>query len=66
MPGLAEFYFRNADDPNYIEDILEVSDEIEILIYQIKMVLLTNQGEVLGEPKFGGELQKILFEFDLF
>lgn len=63
--GLKEFYFRDTDDPNYIEDVLETSDELEILIYQIKTVLLTNKGEVLGEYKFGANLEHDLFSFDL-
>ena len=50
---LQEFYFRDETDPNYVEDTYRVSDELESLIYQIRMTMGTTQGEVLGEPGFG-------------
>jgi len=55
---------RNPDDPNYKVSTLEVSDEIEMLITQIKMILLTDQGDVLGAPDFGMSLESLLFTFD--
>jgi len=60
--GAVEFYFRDEDDPNYQDEVLQTSDEIEMLVYQIKMVLLTNNGEVLGEPRFGASLENLLFD----
>ena len=58
---MKEFYFRDETDPNYVPDVLEISHEIEALIYQIKMTLGTSQGEVIGSSKFGGNLDDILF-----
>src|SRR3989304_1417726 len=59
-----ERYMRNSDDPNFKDNLLEVSDEIEILISQIKMILLTDQGDILGAPDFGMSLESLLFTFD--
>ena len=56
---------RDTDDPHYKEGILEINDELEMLIGQIKMLLFTNTGEVLGQPDFGINLEEQLFTFNL-
>lgn len=58
---MKEFYFRDELDPNYIPDLLETSNEIEALIYQIKMTLNTSKGSVLGSTQFGASLEDLLF-----
>jgi len=58
---MKEFYFRDDLDPNYIPDLLETSNEIEALIYQIKMTLNTSKGSVLGSTQFGASLEDLLF-----
>lgn len=59
---LSDFYFRPADDPNYLSDIQHIHDEVEEAVYQTKMTLLTNKGEVLGEPNFGFNAEDYLFD----
>ena len=56
-----DIYMRDPEDPNYKPGILEVSDEIQMLISQIKMILFTNKGEVMGAPEFGVNLEEQLF-----
>lgn len=63
---MADFYFRAEDDPNYKENIFESSNDIENTISQVRMTLLTKKGEVLGEPNFGLDPTKYLFEFEGF
>ena len=60
-----DFYMRAVGDPKYIKDTLETTDEIEEAVSQIRMTLLTEKGEVLGEPNFGVDVNKYLFEFDI-
>lgn len=61
-----DIYMRDPQtDPNYKDGILEVSDEIEMLIAELKMMLYTNRGEVLGAPDFGANLEEMLFNFGL-
>ena len=60
-----ELYFRSPDDPNYKTGIMEINDDIEMLLGQIKMMLFTNKGEVLGAPDFGANLEELLFTFNL-
>lgn len=63
---MRELNIREENDPNYMKGMLEINDEIEALIYQIKMPLGTNKGEVLGEPDFGCDLDSMLFSSDFY
>ncbi len=65
MAHLRDFYTRTIEDPKYLDDKVEVSDDLESTIQQIKMTLFTKKGEVLGEPDFGIDLNKYLFEYDI-
>jgi len=58
---LKEFYFRDEQDPNYMPDVLEISNEIECLIYQIKMTIGTSRGDILGTTQFGANVEDMLF-----
>lgn len=64
MADIRDFYMRGKGDPKYDPSQIEVYDEIEASINQVKMTLLTNQGEVLGEPNFGIQAERYLFEFE--
>lgn len=61
---MKDFYFRPVEDPNYKTDIFESTNDIENTISQVRMTLLTRKGEVLGEPNFGLDVTKYLFEFE--
>ena len=65
MAQLRDFYTRTDEDPKYLNDKVEVSDDLESTIQQVKMTLFTKKGEVLGEPDFGIDLNKYLFEYDI-
>ncbi len=60
-----ELYFRDPSDPSYQEGIMEVSDELEMVIGQIKMILGTSPGEILGAPDMGVDLESQLFVFNV-
>lgn len=65
MAQLRDFYTREGDDIKFQEGRLEISDDLESAIQQIKMTLFTNKGEVLGEPDFGLDIEKYLFEYSI-
>jgi hypothetical protein len=65
MANLRDFYLRPEEDPQFERDRVEISDDLESAIQQIKMTLFTNKGEVLGEPDFGVDIDKYLFEYSL-
>ena len=62
---MREIYNRDPLDPNYTPYQIETSDPVEICVGQIKMLLLTNKGEVLGDPKFGLNLEDLIFNLNL-
>ena len=62
---MIEIYNRDPGDYGYKKDILETTDPIEICIGQLKMLLLTNKGEVLGDPGFGIGLDDLVFNLEL-
>jgi len=65
MANVRDFYTRSEEDPKFRKDQVEVYDDLEACITQVRMTLLTNKGEVLGEPSFGLQVEKYLFDFDL-
>jgi hypothetical protein len=65
MASLRDFYTRPPEDPKYLDDMVELSNDIEEAIQQVKMTLFTKKGEVLGEPDFGLDLDSYLFEYDV-
>lgn len=60
-----DLYLRDPSDPYYKSDILEIHEETEMLVSQIKMMLFTNRGEILGAPDFGANLEEYLFTFSV-
>lgn len=62
---IEEIYIRTDDDPKYIDTIIEHSNELEMLLGKILMILKTRKGEVLGDPAFGVSLEDYLFTFEL-
>lgn len=62
---LKELYMRDPSDPLYTAGILEQSSEIETLLAQIRMIMFTKQGDVLGDYNFGYNLEDNLFLFNV-
>lgn len=59
---ISEIYIRDEHDPNFEPGIIEYKDEIESIVSQIKMLLETKPGDVLGDPDFGLDLEYYIFE----
>jgi hypothetical protein len=62
---MREIYNRDPLDPDYNPYQLETTDPTEICVGQLKMLLLTNKGEVLGDPKFGLNIEDLVFNLEL-
>ena len=60
-----EIYLRNPDDPQYKDEIMEISNELEMLVGQIRVLFSTKPGQVLGAPDFGVDLEEYLFVTNL-
>ena len=56
-----DFYIKYADYPGFIENKVYVSDPLDVVLNKIEMILFTNKGEVLGDPDFGADLERYVF-----
>lgn len=52
-------------DMKYNGNIISTTDEIERILQQIRVILGTKQGEVLGDPNFGCDLEDYVFTYGL-
>lgn len=57
-----ELYTRSPEDPNYLYGVLEHSNALECIISKIKMILNTIPGTVMGDPKFGVDIERLIFQ----
>jgi len=60
-----DLYMLSPEDENYKDGVMEITDELRMLVDQIRMILLTKPGEVLGAPEFGVALEEQLFTFSV-
>ena len=58
---IKEIYIRDEKDPYFEPGVIDYSNEMENIISQIKMILGTNKGQVLGEYDFGVDLEYMVF-----
>jgi hypothetical protein len=65
MGNIRDFYMVDDLDPDFVPDQVEVYNDLEAAINQVKLTLLTKKGEVLGELNFGLDIEKYLFEFEM-
>jgi len=59
-----ELYIKYPSDPNYDETQVQTNSEIEMLITQIQTVLFTNNSEVMGDDRFGCNLEDLIYSFN--
>ena len=60
---IKEIYCKLPTDQDY-EAKIEMQNEAQMILQQIKVVLGTKPGEVLGNPLFGVDLEKYIFSMD--
>jgi hypothetical protein len=58
---IKEIYIRDEKDPFYDPNMIDYSNEVEQVISQIRMILGTKPGEVLGNYSFGIDLEYVVF-----
>ena len=60
---ITDIYIKHENDPGYNEESIVEQEEIQLLLAQIKMTLLTPRNSVLGEYGYGVDEDKFLFTF---
>lgn len=58
---IKEIYIRDESDPYFEQGIIDYSNEMENIVSQIKMILGTRKGDVLGDYDFGVDLEYMVF-----
>ncbi len=64
---MAQFDFRDMyigyeGHPRFQVNTIITDDIIRVIIQKYEMILFTNKGELLGDPQFGADLLKLLYE----
>lgn len=64
---MAEFDFKDhyigyKGHPRFIVNKIVEEDVIRVIIQKYEMLLFTNKGELLGDPDFGCDLPRLLFQ----
>lgn len=62
---MIDLYFKNENDMNFDDEMLDDETEIGNLTSQIRMILFTERGDVLGESGLGLNLESLIFESNL-
>jgi hypothetical protein len=62
MEDRSDFYIKGKRDPNYDEQLLENVTFIDTVVAKVQMILMTNKGDVLGDPDFGGDIPMYLWK----
>jgi hypothetical protein len=62
---MADIYTRIQGDPNFAPDKIEITEDLELLLMQIEMILFTRQHDVLGDLGFGGDLEDLVFSTNI-
>jgi hypothetical protein len=60
---ITDIYIKHENDPGYNAESIVEQEEIQILLAQIKMTLMTPKNSVLGENQYGVDEDKFLFTF---
>jgi hypothetical protein len=64
---MPEFDFRDhyigyTGHPRFTINKIIVDDIIRVIVQKYEMIIFTNKGDLLGDPDFGADLQKLLFQ----
>ncbi len=62
---IQEIYTRMPTDTKYNPNILDTHDEVERILTEIRTILGTKHGEVLGDPNFGIDLEQYVFSYGI-
>jgi hypothetical protein len=57
-----DHYIGYKGHPRFIVNKIVEDDIIRVIIQKYEMLIFTNKGELLGDPDFGCDLPKLLFQ----
>jgi len=59
-----DIYIRGPEDPNFMDSEVELTEELDIFLSELEMILLTPKTEVMGSFGFGASLDKYIHSFN--
>ena len=62
MLDISDLYIKNTKDPNFNPAQIENVTFVDTVMSKIYMILLTNKGDILGNPDFGADIPKYLWK----
>lgn len=57
-----DFYIRYKGHPTYVPKEIIEDEIVRIIVMKVETIFFTNKGDLFGDPEFGGDLEKLLFE----
>lgn len=57
-----DFYIGYDGHPRFTINRIITDDAVRVIIQKYEMLIFTNKGDVLGDPDFGCDLEKLLHE----
>jgi len=55
-----DFYIKYPGHPSFNNSELIQDEIVRVIVQKYEMILFTNKGELLGNPNFGGDLDRLL------
>jgi len=59
---VSDMYIGYPTGPKFVVNRVIEDDLIAVIVQKYQMILFTNKGEVFGDPNFGSDLPKLLFQ----
>lgn len=56
----SDFYIKYPEHPSFDDTSLIEDEIVKVIVQKWEMIIFTNKGEVLGDPNFGGDIERIL------
>lgn len=60
--NFSDFYIGYPGHPKFVDKELITDEVVRVIIQKYEMIVFTSKGELLGDPNFGADLPKLLFE----
>lgn len=57
-----DFYIKYPEHPSFNDTQLIEDEIVRVIVQKYEMVLFTNPGDLFGDPEFGGDLTRLLFQ----
>jgi len=61
---VVDIYIKNNEYPYFDQNEIDITDDLEIFLQQIEMIITTPKGSLIGDPDFGVDLESYIWSFN--